>query len=171
MQSLYDRTQVRPMWQELDDIGVKPLTTGDEVDRAMAEKEGTALIFVNSVCGCSAGTARPGLAMALQNKTIPDRLYTVFAGVDRGATEQARSYMADVPPSSPSVALFKNGDLVFVMSRQYIEGRPEEDVAETLAEAFDKYCEAKGPSVPREKMLEAFGASEPKCSSELRRND
>lgn len=168
MESMYDRTLVRPMWEELAQIGVAPLTTHEAVDAVMAETKGTALIMVNSVCGCAAGSARPGLALALQHEHIPDRLYTVFAGVDRDATERARAYMADVPPSSPSVALFKDGKLVFVLPRRAIEGQTETEVAELLIPVFDEHCERKGPSVAREKMLEVFGSYDPPCSSELR---
>ena len=165
MQPLYDREMVAPMWKELKKVGVTPLETPDEVDKALAEKDGTTLVMVNSVCGCAAGTARPGVALALQNKKIPNRLYTVFAGVDREATARVREYASDGPPSSPSVYLFKDGEPAFVMPRQYIEGRSEQEVAQMLSEAFDKFCEAEGPSVPRAEMLKAFGAYDPKCGS------
>jgi len=169
MESIYNRDMVKPMWQELNDVGVTPLTTAEEVDKVLAEKTGTTMVVVNSVCGCAAGTARPGIALALQNKKIPDRLYTVFAGVDRAAVERARAHMGDVPPSSPSVALFKDGELAFMMPRQFIEGRSEQEVAAMLAEAFDKYCAAEGPSVSREQMFAAFGAVDPeKCGSDYK---
>lgn len=168
LESMYDRNLVAPMWRELEQIGVQPLQTPEAVDAAMKNTQGTVLVLVNSVCGCAAGSARPGVAVALQNERIPDRLYTVFAGVDRAATDRAREYMADVPPSSPSVALFKDGELAFVLPRRNIEGRSQEEVAEMLIEAFDQYCTRTGPSVSREEMLKAFGAYDPKCSSELR---
>jgi putative YphP/YqiW family bacilliredoxin len=149
MQPLYDREAVRPMWEELAHCGVDPLTTPEEVDAAMKAK-GTTLIMVNSVCGCAAGSARPGVTRALQHGTIPDHLKTVFAGVDREATERARQYMAGIQPSSPSVALFKDGELVFMLERRHIERLNDDLVAQTLIEAFDKHCSRKGPSVPKE---------------------
>ncbi len=168
LESMYDRDLVAPMWRELEEIGVRSLATPEAVDEAMKQTDGTTLILVNSVCGCAAGSARPGLALALQNDIIPDRLYTVFAGVDRPATDRAREHMGDVPPSSPSVALFKDGELAFMMPRRFIEGRTEAEVAEMLIEAFNTHCTRRGPSVPRERMLEAFASSSARCSSELK---
>lgn len=168
LESMYDRDLVAPMWRELEEIGVRSLETPEAVDEAMKQNEGTTLILVNSVCGCAAGSARPGVALALQNDLIPDRLFTVFAGVDRPATERAREYMGDVPPSSPSVALFKNGELAFMMPRRSIEGRTESEVAEALIEAFNQHCTRTGPSVPRAQMLKAFATSSARCSSELK---
>lgn len=168
LESMYDRDLVAPMWQELEEIGVRSLETPEAVDEAMKDTEGTTLILVNSVCGCAAGSARPGVALALQNEVIPDRLYTVFAGVDRAATERAREHMGDVPPSSPSVAIFKDGELAFMLPRRSIEGHSESEVAEMLAEAFDTHCARRGPSVPRERMLKAFATSSARCSSELK---
>lgn len=156
MHSLYNPEIVKPMWQELADIGVKPLTTAQAVDDIMAAKEGTTMIMVNSVCGCAAGHARPGLALALQNKVIPDRLYTVFAGVDREATQRAREYMTGMPPSSPSIALFKGGELVFMLHRRQIEQVDMDNVARNLIQAFDQYCESQGPSVTPDIMARAF---------------
>jgi len=168
MESMYDRRLVAPMWQELQEIGVQPLTTPEAVEAAMEETAGTTLVLVNSVCGCAAGSARPGLALALQNERIPDRLYTVFAGVDRAATERARTFMPGVPRSSPSVALFRDGKLVFVLPRRAIEGKTESEVAQLLIPAFNEHCTRKGPSVPREQMLAVYRQYEPPCSSELR---
>ncbi len=159
MRSMYDRRQVEPMWRELDGIGVRPLTSKEEVESFLSEKEGTSLIVVNSVCGCAAGTARPGVAIALQNKLIPDRMGTVFAGVDQEATARAREFLVGLPPSSPSVGLFKNGKLVYFMPRQEIEGKSEEQVAARLITAFDQYCTAEGPSVSVEQMKKAFGVA------------
>jgi putative YphP/YqiW family bacilliredoxin len=135
------------MWQELDTIGVKPLTTAEEVDQALSEKAGTTLMVVNSVCGCAAGAARPAIALALQNKKIPDRLYTVFAGVDREATERARRYMTGIPPSSPSAALFKDGKPVHMVNRHDIEGIPFGEIVQNFIDAFNANCGRKGPSV------------------------
>jgi putative YphP/YqiW family bacilliredoxin len=149
MQPLYDREAVRPMWEELAHCGVDPLTTPEDVDEAMNAK-GTTLVMVNSVCGCAAGSARPGVTKALQHRIIPDHLKTVFAGVDREATERAREYMVGIPPSSPSVALFKDGELVFMLERRHIERLNDDLVAQTLIEAFEKHCSRPGPSVPKE---------------------
>lgn len=157
MQSYYDREMAKPMWQELADIGVKPLTSGAEVDEFMTSSKGTTLIVVNSVCGCAAGNARPGVALALQNKVIPDNLATVFAGVDREATTKARDYIVGYPPSSPSVALFKDGKLVFMLERHGIEGSTAEEVAAELTAAFDEHCARSGPSVSEEQLKKAFG--------------
>jgi len=149
MQPLYDREAVRPMWEELAHCGVDPLTTAEDVDAAIQAK-GTTLIMVNSVCGCAAGSARPGVTRALQHKIIPDHMKTVFAGVDREATERARHYMVGIQPSSPSVALFADGKLVFMLERRHIERLNDHLVAETLIEAFEKHCSRQGPSVPKE---------------------
>ena len=146
MQPLYDRDAVEPMWQELAQCGVTPLATAAAVDSFLA-KPGTALIVVNSVCGCAAGSARPGVAKALQNAIIPDHLATVFAGVDREATERARERMPEVRPSSPMVGLFKDGALVFALERRSIERMDPDQIAEVLAEAFREHCNRTGPSV------------------------
>jgi putative YphP/YqiW family bacilliredoxin len=137
------------MWEELATCGIKPLTQPEEVDEALARR-GTTMVVVNSVCGCAAGNARPGVTRALQHQVIPDQLVTVFAGVDRAATERAREYMAGIPPSSPAIALFKDGNLVHMLERRHIERMTEMDVAENLADAFDQHCSRPGPSVPRE---------------------
>ena len=149
MQPLYDPEAVRPMWEELAQCGVDSLATANEVDEAL-KQSGTTLVVVNSVCGCAAGSARPGVTRALQHGTIPDHFKTVFAGVDREATEQARQHMVGIPPSSPAVALFKDGELVHMLERRHIEMMTEELVAQNLTEAFDKHCERKGPSVAKD---------------------
>jgi putative YphP/YqiW family bacilliredoxin len=159
MQSYYDRNMVAPMWKELADIGIKPLTSMEEVDTELAKTEGTALLVVNSVCGCAAGNARPGVALALQNDLIPDNLYTVFAGVDLEATQKARSYIKGYPPSSPSVTLFKNGQVCYMLERHEIEGISAPEVAAKLKAAFDEHCSRKGPSVSEEQLKKAFGVS------------
>lgn len=146
---LYDPEAVRPMWEELAQCGVDPINTSEGVDAAIQES-GTTLLIVNSVCGCAAGSARPGVTRALQHSTIPDHLKTVFAGVDRDATERARQHMVDVPPSSPCIALFKDGELVHMLERRHIEMMNEEMVAENLIEVFDKHCSRQGPSVSKE---------------------
>lgn len=165
---LYDRQMVKFMWQELDAVGVKSLTTPQEVDLALA-RPGTTLMVVNSVCGCAAGNARPGVALALQNSKIPDQMFTVFAGVDRDAVEKARGYMVGVPPSSPCVALFRDGKLVAMLERKHIEGSTAEEVAERLQVAFDAHCTKTGPSVPLEMMQEVYGRGlAPRCGSDYR---
>ena len=148
MQPLYDPEAVRPMWEELAHCGVDPLTTPDAVNDAMSQS-GTTLMIVNSVCGCAAGSARPGVTRALQNAKIPNHLKTVFAGVDREATQKAREFM-NVPPSSPSIALFKDGNLVHMLERRHIEMMNEEMVAQNLVEAFEQHCDREGPSIPKE---------------------
>ncbi len=151
-QPAYPEEDVRPMREELEAVGAVSLRTPEEVDQAFSGQTGTALVVVNSVCGCAAGGARPGVSAALQNHRIPGRIYTVFAGVDREATQRARDYMEGYAPSSPSIALFKDGKVVFMMERLHIEGYYPDQIAETLAAAFDKHCEAEGPSIPREKF-------------------
>ncbi len=159
---------VKPMWMELDGVGVTPLQSADDVDRELSRTDGVAMVVVNSVCGCAAGSARPGVALALQHKVIPDRRYTVFAGVDREATEKARAHLEGMPPSSPSVALLKDGKVVYMLHRNMIEGRSDEEVAATLKAAFDEHCTKEGPSVPWEQVLKAFDARGPQqCGTEF----
>ncbi|WP_420458311.1 BrxA/BrxB family bacilliredoxin [Neolewinella sp.] len=129
-----------PMAKDLTGFGFEALTTPEEVDAALGQSEGTVLLVVNSVCGCAAAMARPGAKMAVRNENRPDRLYTVFAGVDKAATAQAREYLLPYPPSSPSIALFHDGKLVHFLERHHIEGRPAEIIAQNLKMAFDKYC-------------------------------
>lgn len=134
----YSPMIVRPMKEELTAIGFEELLTPEDVDRFMTDKNGSALLVINSVCGCAAGAARPGVRMALESETRPDRLVTVFAGQDVEATAQARSHFADIPPSSPSLALFKDGELVYFVPRHRIEGRGPEEVAADLRAAFER---------------------------------
>ncbi len=151
-QPAYPEEDVRPMREELEAAGAVSLRTPEEVDKALSGQSGTALVVVNSVCGCAAGGARPGAVAALQNRTIPARIYTVFAGVDREATARAREYMDGYAPSSPSIALFKDGKVVFMMERHHIEGSYPDQIAGTLAAQFDAHCEAEGPSIPPEEF-------------------
>ncbi len=132
---------VQPMREELTSLGVEELAEAADVDRFMSEKTGTRFLIINSVCGCAAGMARPGVRIALQNGARPDRVATVFAGQDIEATQRAREYLPDVPPSSPSLALFKEGELVHFVPRHAIEGRDAQSVAFDLVEAFDKHCQ------------------------------
>ena|SRR3972149_4433950 len=137
---LYDPRLVQPMREELTSIGFKELKTAAEVDKAMQSAKGTTLLLVNSVCGCAAGQARPGVALALTNSVVPDNLFTVFAGQDVEATTQARSYIMGYQPSSPSVALFKDGELVEMVERFQIENHSADQVAVKLIEAFKTHC-------------------------------
>lgn len=138
---MYPEQLVAPMRGDLTQVGFQELKTSDAVKKALEESNGTTLVVVNSVCGCAAGAARPGVKMALQQSDIkPDRLVTVFAGVDKEAVETAREYMLPYPPSSPSIALFKNGELVHFVERHHIEGRSAEMIANHLVTAFDEYC-------------------------------
>jgi putative YphP/YqiW family bacilliredoxin len=150
MQPLYDPETVRPLRDELTMIGFEQLTTAEEVDRLLGRSQGTVLLVINSVCGCAAGSARPGVALALQHQTIPDRLATVFAGVDTEATARAREYMPQHPPSSPFIALFRDGKEVFVLERRHIEQMDVDSIAHILKRAFDEFCHKAGPSVPAE---------------------
>ena len=136
----YDPVLVAPMRVEMVQMGAQELHTPEEVDAFMADRTGTALLFVNSVCGCAAGSARPGLRHALQNEHKPDRVATVFAGQDTAATARVRELIGDVPPSSPSAALFKDGELVHFVPRHMIEGRDAPSVAFDFVTAFDKFC-------------------------------
>ncbi|MBT8273882.1 MAG: BrxA/BrxB family bacilliredoxin [Bacteroidia bacterium] len=136
---MYPAELVKPMREDLTNVGFEELHTVEAVDTALA-KEGTTLVVVNSVCGCAAANARPGARMSLQNSKRPDHLVTVFAGVDKDATDKARSYMIPFPPSSPSMALFKDGELVHMLERHHIEGRPAEMIAENLVTAYNDYC-------------------------------
>jgi putative YphP/YqiW family bacilliredoxin len=129
-----------PMRQELTAVGFEELKTSESVDQAIPTGKGTALLVLNSVCGCAAGTARPGVKLALSNNKLPNKLYTVFAGQDTEATAQARKYTLPYPPSSPAIALFKDGKLVHMVERHHIEGRSAEMIAEHLKSAFDEFC-------------------------------
>lgn len=131
---------VAPMRAELTNIGFTELKTPEEVDAAIPQGQGTTLVVVNSVCGCAAGSARPGVAAAMKNDKLPANLVTVFAGMEKDATDKARSYMMPYPPSSPSIALFKNGELVHMIERHHIEGRTAQMIADNLKAAFDEYC-------------------------------
>ncbi len=136
---MYPPELVKPMRADLTAVGFEELHTVEAVDNALA-KEGTTLVVVNSVCGCAAANARPGARMSLDNDKKPDNLVTVFAGVDREATDKARAYMIPFPPSSPSMALFKDGQLVHMLERHHIEGRPAEMIAENLKDAYNENC-------------------------------
>ena len=136
---MYPPELVKPMREDLTVVGFEELHTAEDVNVALA-KEGTTLVVVNSVCGCAAANARPGAKMSLQNAKRPDHIVTVFAGVDKEAVDQARQLMVPFPPSSPSMALFKNGELVHMLERHHIEGRPAEMIAENLIDAYNDHC-------------------------------
>ncbi|MEP6905146.1 MAG: BrxA/BrxB family bacilliredoxin [Gemmatimonadales bacterium] len=138
---MYDERVVTPMRQELTQLGVQEMRTPDEVDSRLKEAKGTTLVVVNSVCGCAARNARPAVAKALQHAVTPNALTTVFAGQDVAAAQRARSYFTGYPPSSPQIALLKEGRLVFMLERHNIEGRTAGEIANDLVAAFDKYCE------------------------------
>ena len=137
---MYPIELTAPMAGELKEAGFQSLTTASEVNDIMSQKEGTTLLVVNSVCGCAAAYARPGVRIALQSEKKPDRLVTVFAGVDSEATSQARQYLLPYPPSSPSIALFKDGKLIHFLERHHIEGRSAQVIADNLKMAFETYC-------------------------------
>lgn len=137
---MYPEHLTMPMEKDLTAHGFKGLKTAEEVEQVLAKSDGTVLVMVNSVCGCAAGSARPGVKMSMQNDKAPSQAVTVFAGVDKEATEAARQFMLPYPPSSPAVALFKEGKLVHFLERHHIEGRTPEMIASNLKMAFDQYC-------------------------------
>jgi putative YphP/YqiW family bacilliredoxin len=137
---MYPPELVAPMKQDLTGAGFEQLVTSSEVDTAINGDDDTVLVVVNSVCGCAAANARPGVKMSLDNGKKPSKLTTVFAGVDKDAVDQARKYMLPYPPSSPSIALFKAGKLVHVIERHHIEGRAAEMIADNLKMAYDEHC-------------------------------
>ena len=136
----YPELMIRPMREELTRLGAEELKTPEAVDEAVTSNEGTLMVIVNSICGCAAGKARPGVAMALQHDVKPDKVATVFAGADIEATERARSYFKGYRPSSPSIAILKGGELVYMLERFQIEGRDATQIAQELTSAFDQYC-------------------------------
>ena len=137
---MYPEFFIAPMREELTRLGVKELRTASDVDDAVTGQSGTLMLVVNSVCGCAAGKARPGVALALRHGTRPDALATVFAGADVEATQRAREYFTGYPPSSPSIAILREGKLVYMMERHQIENREADVIAQDLTAAFDKYC-------------------------------
>lgn len=137
---MYPLELVAPMTKDLTDFGFESLKTPADVDGVLGQNEGTVLMVVNSVCGCAAANARPAAKMALSNANKPDKAVTVFAGVDREATAKAREYLLPYPPSSPAIALFKDGQLVHMIERHHIEGRSAQMIAENLVQAMNAYC-------------------------------
>lgn len=137
---MYDEMMVAPMRAELTRLGIEETRTAAAVDAVLGQKKGTVLVVVNSVCGCAAGMARPGVALALRHDVLPEKMITVFAGNDVDATQRARSYFTGYRPSSPSIALIRDGEVVKILERWQIEGRGPEDIARELTGAFDQYC-------------------------------
>jgi putative YphP/YqiW family bacilliredoxin len=137
---MYPEEFVRPMRQELTSVGFRELRTPEDVDATLKQEKGTVLVVVNSICGCAAGKARPAVAKALSHRVRPEILATVFAGQDREATDRARSYFTGYAPSSPSIALLRDGKVAFMLERSNIEGRDPAAIAEDLANAFDQFC-------------------------------
>lgn len=138
---MYPEELVAPMRTELTQVGFEEFTTPEQVESHLNDQKGTSLIVINSVCGCAAGTARPGVALALQHsEKKPDHLATVFAGVDTEATKKIREYTLPYPPSSPSIALFRDGELVHFVERHHIEGRPAQMIADHLLQVFQEFC-------------------------------
>ena len=136
----YPEIMIRPMREDLTRLGVEEMRTPEAVDQTVQNSEGTLMVVVNSICGCAAGKARPGVALALQNEKKPDKVATVFAGADIEATDRARSYFTGYGPSSPSIALLKGGQLVYMLERYQIEGRDARQIAGELTQAFEKFC-------------------------------
>jgi len=137
--TMYDERFLVPMRRDLTEVGFTELRTAQEVEEALRDKSGTAMVVVNSVCGCSARMARPAARIAVGHEPRPDRLYTVFAGQDAEATAQVRGYFTGYPPSSPSIGILRDGKLVWMLERWQIEGRPAEEIAEELVAAFEQY--------------------------------
>lgn len=143
----YPEIMIRPMREELTRLGVEELKTPEMVDAALKDSKGTVMVIVNSVCGCAAGKARPGIALALEHGVRPDRITTVFAGGDIEATERARDYFKPYAPSSPSIALLKDGQIVYMLERHQIENKWPQQIAQELTSAFDQHCAATTSSV------------------------
>ncbi len=165
----YDPVAVQPMRDELIAVGFSELLTPEDVDKALGTKDDqVVLLVINSVCGCAAGSARPGVCEALQHSVIPDRLVTVFAGQEKAATQHAREkYLSQFPPSSPSMALLRNGEVLFMLSRMHIEGRSPDEIAQMLISVFDQFCSKTGPSVSPEQYAEIVHARS--CGSKIPR--
>jgi putative YphP/YqiW family bacilliredoxin len=139
----YPEIMIRPMREELTRLGVEELKTAEQVDAALKKTKGTVMVIVNSVCGCAAGKARPGIALALEHDVRPDHVTTVFAGADIEATDRARSYFTGYAPSSPSIAILKDGQLVYMLERHQIENKWPQQIAQELTAAFDQHCATK----------------------------
>lgn len=164
---IYDPEAVQPMRDELIFVGFEELLTPQTVEDVLSQNnDETVLVMINSVCGCAAGSARPGVTLALQHNIIPDRLVTVFAGQERDAVDHLRNkFLANIPPSSPFIALFKNRKAIYLMPRHKIEGRYDEEIADELKSVFDQFCKRPGPSVSPERYAELVHAK--MCGSKI----
>lgn len=164
---MYDPTAVQPMRDELIYVGFKELTTPEKVNEVLSKQDDeTTFVFINSVCGCAAGSARPGVSLALQGKKIPHNIVTVFAGQDREAVETVRNkYLSQFPPSSPSAALIKNGEVLFMLPRHHIEGKSPDEISGLLKHVFAENCSKEGPSITKEKYDELVHAK--MCGSRI----
>jgi len=138
----YPEFLIQPMREELTQLGVNETRTPEELEAVIRDTKGTVMVIVNSVCGCAAGKARPGIAMALRHPVLPSKIVTVFAGADIDATDRAREMFKGYPPSSPSIGILKNGEVVYMLQRHQIEGRDAVAIAQELTTAFDKHCAA-----------------------------
>jgi putative YphP/YqiW family bacilliredoxin len=167
---MYDPDAVQPMRDELIAFGFQEMKSPEEVDQLLGQSKGTTLVFINSVCGCAAGSARPGVGAALQHKVIPDNMVTSFAGQEKDAVDRVRQhYLGEYPPSSPSMALFKDGKVVYMMERHMIEGRSPDQIAAQLVRVFDQFCSKQGPSISPEEYSQvrhavACGSTIPRFS-------
>ncbi|MCF8241708.1 MAG: BrxA/BrxB family bacilliredoxin [Melioribacteraceae bacterium] len=168
---LYDPEAVQPMRDELVYVGFEEATTPELVESILGEKnDKTILVMINSVCGCAAGSARPGATLSLQNNVIPDKFITVFAGQDRDAIDFLRQkYLENFPPSSPFMALVKNGEVLFTMPRHHIEGRTPEEISEALIEKYEEHCNNEGPSISEEAYAKLVHARA--CGSKIPLNE
>jgi putative YphP/YqiW family bacilliredoxin len=168
---MYDPSAVQPMRDELTYVGFKELTTSEQVDEILSKNnDETTFVFINSVCGCAAGSARPGVSLALQNNIIPNNIVTVFAGQDKAAVATVREkYLSKFPPSSPSAALIKNGEVIFMLPRHHIEGRSPEQIANLLQSVFSENCKKQGPSISKEKYDKLVHAK--MCGSRIPLNE
>jgi putative YphP/YqiW family bacilliredoxin len=163
---MYDQNAVQPMRDELKAVGFIELLNEEEANKAIKQNNNkTVLVMINSVCGCAAGSARPGISLALQNDLIPDKLYTGFAGQERDAVDKIRELIGNQPPSSPSIALFNNGELIHFMHRHEIEGRMPQQISDHWREIFDQHCSKKGPSIPEEHFAKVMHAKA--CGSNI----
>jgi putative YphP/YqiW family bacilliredoxin len=167
---VYDPAQVQPMRDELTSLGFEEVTTPQLVEEALSQKNNESiLVFINSVCGCAAGSARPGVTLALQNKKIPHKFITAFAGQERDAIDYLREkYLNAFPPSSPCMALFKNGELLYMMPRHHIEGNSPEEVADILKTVFNEHCTKEGPAISEEAYAKIV--FEKACGSSMHMN-
>lgn len=163
---MYDQQAVQPMRDELIAVGFNELLTPEDADNAIkVNNDKTVLVMINSVCGCAAGSARPGISLALQHNIIPDKLYTAFAGQERDAIDRVRELIGNYPPSSPSVALFRNGELLHFMPRYEIEGRMPQDISDYWRPIFEKFCSNQGPSISPENFAKVMYAKQ--CGSKI----